>query len=369
MDFFIKESGLKEGDLYTGSFLNIEKNANLNLDKVIEYYNNRVARVRNDSILVKIINDLYNNEASLIDYIFKIRARKDYILRNYGIVCSGYRGKIIKDETMINSREVFVATDSNLSDLINSLSNNMEENWKSIIPMECMYHCYKDIKYINPNNGIEYLDNIENVIIYNIDITKLMIMFRYYMENAIRLDRGISIAEFVYRYVYTNTTKSFFNIALLNSYIDYISDFDFSNISINSKIPRVLLDTENMVDNYLLQFNKALSKSSKKTYSYLMSNIDLINTDALNILSIEDMDIGITNLNRWSLLIGRLKYILFCLKALGNNGIKLNKIFITKLRILFKMYDRENMYIPEEISEYFYKYLDEINLIIGKSGE
>lgn len=369
MDFFIKESGLKEGDLYTGSFLNIEKNANLNLKETVEYYNNRVAKVNNDNILVKVINDLYNSETSLIEYIFKIRARKDYVLRNYGIVCNGYKGKVIKDESMINSREIFIAIEGDLTKTVEDLKGSLEDNWKKIIPLECKFHCYKDVKYINPNNKIQYLDNMENLVIYNIDITKLMIMFRYYLNNAIQMDRGISIPEFIYRYVYANSTDSFFNISLLNLHLDYLSEFDFSNIVINSKLPIALTNTDNVIENYLLQFNKVISKNSKKTYTYLMSNINLIDTDALDILSLEDIDINISNINRWSILIGKLKYILFCLKLFGKNGIRLNKTFITKLRVVFKMYDREKMYIPDEVSDYFYKYLDEINLIIGKSGE
>lgn len=366
MDFFIKESGLKESDLYTGSFLNIEKNAILNLNKATEYYNNRVAKVKNDSILVKIINDLYNSESSLLDYIFKIRARKDYVLRNYGIVCNGTKGKVIKDETMINSKEIFIAIDT---DLTEELVNSADDNWKTIVPLECTYHCYKDLKFVNPNNKIQYLDSEENVIIYNIDITKLMIMFRYYLENALQMDRGISIPEFIFRYAYANSTQSFLNISLLNRHIDYITKSDFSNISINSKLPEVLLDIEDNVDRYLIQFNKVLKKANKKTYTYLMSNIELISNDALSILSLDNIDINISNLNRWAILIGKLKYILFCLEAFGKDGIKLNKTFITKIRLLFKMYNRENMYVPDEVSNYFYKYLDKINLIIGKSGE
>lgn len=369
MDFFIKESEIKESNMHTGSFLNIKKNAILNLEKATEYYNNRVAKVNNNNILVEIINDLYNSESVLIDYLFKIRTRKDYVLRNYGIVCNGYGGKVIKDETMINSKEIFIAIDGNLLNTTKEIDGNLLDNWKKIIPLECTYHCYKDLKFINPNNKIQYLDDEENLTIYNIDITKLMIMFKYYMDNAIQLDRGISIPEFVYRYVYANSTESFLNISLLNRHIDYISEFDFSNININSKLSVVLLNIEDAVDNYLTQFNKTLKKANKKTYNYLMSNIELVNNNALNILSLDKIDINISSLNRWAVLIGKLKYILFCLEALGNDGIRLNKTFITKLRLLFKMYDREKMYVPDEVSSYFYKYLDKINMIIGKLGE
>lgn len=369
MDFFIKESGLREGDLYTGSFLNLEKNAILNLDEVIEYYNNRVAKVNNDNILVKIINDLYIKEDSLLDYVFKIRDRKDYVLRNHGVVCNGYKGKVFTDETMINSREIFISTSSDILEVIRDLEINMDNDWKKIIPLECKYHCYKDLKFINPNNKIQYLDNEENLVVYNIDITKLMVMFRYYLNNAIQLDRAISIPEFIYRYAYGNSTKSFLNVCLLNRHIDFISEFDFSNININAKLPRLILNIEDIVDKYLLNFSKVLKKSSRKTYPYLMSNIELINDNALNLLSLEDIDINITNLNRWAILIGELKYILFCIIALGDSGIRLNKTFITKVKLLLKMYNRENMYVPDEVSDYFNKYLDKINLIIGKTGE
>lgn len=375
MDFFIKESNIEEGILHTGSFINIENKASKNISEVKSYYNNRVARVENDNIFVKIINDLYNSELSTFDYIFKIKSRRDYVLRNYGIVCSGYSGKIIHNETLHNSREVFISIDTDNTNLI--VENDIDNNWKDIVPVECIYHCYKDMLFLNPNNRLSYSsmekeDNIidENLIIYNVDIIKLMVMFRYYKINAEKLDRATSISEFVYRYVYANLTNSFFNISLLNRYMDVTSDKINSNdININNKLPILLMDIESPADHFLLDFNKKVKLSTKKTYTYLMSNINLIDTNALDILSLENIDINITVLNRWSIILSKLKYILFCLDIYGKNGIRANKLFVTKLRSLFKLYYRENMYVPNEIKDYFNYYMDEINLIIGKQGE
>ena len=54
MNFFINNSTYQEGIIHTGTFNNIEKIAIKNINDAKEYYFNRVARVRNDNIFVKI---------------------------------------------------------------------------------------------------------------------------------------------------------------------------------------------------------------------------------------------------------------------------------------------------------------------------
>ena len=377
MNFFINNSEYAEGIVHTGTFNSIEKNAIKNINDAKDYYFNKVARVENSNIFVKLINDLYNAEDDIIDFLFRIKARKEYVARNYGIVTNDTKGRIIDSETFNNSREVFISVDNDMSDL---LSSNIEDDWKSTESVKCIYHCFKGMVFLNPDNEITYENKDENVLVYTIDVDKLLLQYRYYYQNAKRLDRSTSIAEFVYRYVYPNLINSFTDIAILNSYIDINTDkveingiavdIQFSNIRINARLPIVLTNIENAFNNYSLDFSNKLNKSTKKSYSYLFLNLRLIEKSALDIVTeLERDSLTVTSLNRWCTILPKLKYILFSLIIFKENGRRMNASYISGLRVLIKMYKRENIYVPNEISDYFFKYLDGINLIIGGKDE
>lgn len=377
MNFFINNSEYAEGIVHTGTFNSIEKNAIKNINDAKDYYFNKVARVENSNIFVKLINDLYNAEDDIIDFLFRIKARKEYVARNYGIVTNDTKGRIIDSETFNNSREVFISVDNDMSDL---LSSNIEDDWKNTESVKCIYHCFKGMVFLNPDNEITYENKDENVLVYTIDVDKLLLQYRYYYQNAKRLDRSTSIAEFVYRYVYPNLINSFTDIAILNSYIDVNTDkveingiavdIQFSNIRINARLPIVLTNIENAFNNYSLDFSNKLNKSTKKSYSYLFLNLRLIEKSALDIVTeLERDSLTVTSLNRWCTILPKLKYILFSLIIFKENGRRMNASYISGLRVLIKMYKRENIYVPNEISDYFFKYLDGINLIIGGKDE
>lgn len=377
MNFFINNSEYAEGIVHTGTFNSIEKNAIKNINDAKDYYFNKVARVENSNIFVKLINDLYNAEDDIIDFLFRIKARKEYVARNYGIVTNDTKGRIIDSETFNNSREVFISVDNDMSDL---LSSNIEDDWKSTESVKCIYHCFKGMVFLNPDNEITYENKDENVLVYTIDVDKLLLQYRYYYQNAKRLDRSTSIAEFVYRYVYPNLINSFTDIAILNSYVDVNTDkveingiavdIQFSNIRINARLPIVLTNIENAFNNYSLDFSNKLNKSTKKSYSYLFLNLRLIEKSALDIVTeLERDSLTVTSLNRWCTILPKLKYILFSLIIFKENGRRMNASYISGLRVLIKMYKRENIYVPNEISDYFFKYLDGINLIIGGKDE
>lgn len=377
MNFFINNSEYAEGIVHTGTFNSIEKSAIKNINDAKDYYFNKVARVENSNIFVKLINDLYNAEDDIIDFLFRIKARKEYVARNYGIVTNDTKGRIIDSETFNNSREVFISVDNDMSDL---LSSNIEDDWKSTESVKCIYHCFKGMVFLNPDNEITYENKDENVLVYTIDVDKLLLQYRYYYQNAKRLDRSTSIAEFVYRYIYPNLINSFTDIAILNSYVDINTDkvevkgvavdIQFSNIKINARLPIVLTNIENAFNNYSLDFSNKLNKSTKKSYSYLFLNLRLIEKSALDIVTeLEKDSLTVTSLNRWCTILPKLKYILFSLIIFKENGRRMNASYISGLRVLIKMYKRENIYVPNEISDYFFKYLDGINLIIGGKDE
>ena len=57
---------------------------------------------------------------------------------------------------------MFISIDTNMSDL---LSSNIEDDWKSTESVKCIYHCFKGMVFLNPDNEITYENKDENVLV------------------------------------------------------------------------------------------------------------------------------------------------------------------------------------------------------------
>jgi len=357
MDIFIKDDDIKYSTITISNFKNVQKNSIINLSTVSEKYKDMVSRVNNDNVFVKIINDLYIEESNVLDYIFKIRARKDYVIRNSKVVTTGSKGDVLKDEIMINAKEVFVSVDKDLE--LDKLVD-IQNNWKNIEAVNVLYHCYSGLNFNGLNNKLEYTDNEnENVNIYAVDVVLLMLQYRCYMKNAIAMDRGISIAEFVFRYVYTNMSRDMLNLSILNSYIEYNMDnIVFNTVEARNRLPMVLLGMDSMFNSYMLDFGNKLDKLTKKDYNFIFYNLKLINTNALEFLDLSRFNTSYSSINRWAMVYSRLRYIYFVISYLGKSSFKLNNDYIARLRTLIKMYKRENSNIPKELLKDYNNYLE-----------
>lgn len=357
MDMFIKDNDINYSAITIGNFKNVQKNSIINLSTVANKYKDNVSRVTNDNIFVKIINDLYIEEDNILDYIFKIRARKDYVIRNSKVVTTGSKGDVLKDELMFNAKEVFVSVDKDLE--LDKLIT-IQENWKDIEAVNVLYHCYSGLNFNSLNNKLEYTDNDnENVNIYAVDVILLLIQFRCYLKNAMAMDRGISIAEFVFRYVYTNMSRDMLNISILNSYIEYnIDNITFNKVEARNRLPVVLLGLESMFNSYMLDMSNNLGKVTKKDYNFIFYNLKLINTNALEFLDLSKFNISYGSINRWALVYSRLRYIYFVISYLGKSSFKLNHDYLSRLKTLIKMYKREKSNVPNELLKEYNNYLE-----------
>lgn len=354
-------------------FVNVKKYLLLNEQTALEYYRNKVDTIPNN-ILKNIINDLYYNTTDVTEYIFKINNRKIYVLRNHGVVTEGYKGKVLEDVFFRNSREVLMDKDNGLH--IEELEY-LEKNWESINALTCISHCYLDTRFHSLNNKLEYIDKDdnkedkdlkENISIFTLDVVKLMIQFRFYRDNAIRLDRIVSIPEFLYRYVYPNASKGLMNITLMNYYMANNSDLEFGKVKQKDRTPILLLNNESAFNDYMDKISAEFRKMHKgKAYQLLLSKMLLLNSNGLKFAVDEIENLEYSIINRWAVNLARIKIIYFCITFMGPNGIRFNRDFITELKINLKRFERDKGYIPEEIVGYYKSYVDKIQKYLGET--
>lgn len=361
MSLLLLNNKYKFSSVGTNLFSNVRKYLLINKQTVNEYYRNKIDRV-NNNILKDIINDLYREDGDIVNYIFTIKDRKDYVLRNYGIVTEGSKGKVLKNIFFKNSLEVIMDKDDGLH--IDKL-DEMITNWEDIESLKCIEHNYADTHFHTLDNKLEYIKDENNIAIFTIDFIKLMIQFRCYRRNAIKLDRAVSIPEFLYRYVFPNASESLMDISLINFYITKNINLELNSVKQTSKTPILLLNNESTFNSYIDNISGLFRKMSKnKPYQLLLHRMLLLNSTALiNIYSrTENTEYDITN--RWANNLSIIKTLYFLIEFMGSGGIRHNRDFITNVRINLKRFERDKGYIPKEVLEYYTGYVNKINKLI-----
>lgn len=364
MSLLLLNNKYKFSTVGTNYFINVKKYLLINKHTVEEYYRNKIDRV-NNNILKDIINDLYRDEADIVDFIFAISSRKDYVLRNYGIVSTGTRGKALKNIFFKNSIEVIMDKDDGLH--IDKL-DDMIKDWEDIQALTCIEHNYRDTHYHTLNNKLEYLKDKNNISIFTIDFIKLMIQFRCYRINALKLDRAVSASEFLYRYVLPNASESLMNISLINYYItENIDDVELNEVKQTFKTPIVLLNNKSTFDSYMLNISGLFRKMSKnKPYQLLLHRMLLLNGSTLDFLYDRTKGTEYDITNRWANNLSVLKTLYFIIKFMGDGGVRFNRDFIANLRVNLKRFERDKGHIPPLVLDYYTEYILKIKEIIGE---
>lgn len=363
MSLLLLNNKYKFSSIGTNYFTNVKKYLLINKQTVNEYYRNKIDTVSNN-ILKDIINDLYRDDTDIVDYIFSISARKDYILRNYGIVSTGTRGKALKNIFFKNSIEIIMDRDNGLHfDNI----EEMLEKWEDIESLTCIDHNYRDMHFHTLNNKLEYLEDKNNVSIFTIDFIKLMIQFRCYRRNALSLDRAVSIPEFLYRYVFPNASESLMNISLMNYYMSENSDIELNRVKQTFKTPILLLNNESTFNGYIANISGLFRKMSKnKPYQLLLYRMLLLNNNGLDLIYERTKNTEYAVTNRWANNVSIIKTLYFLIKFMGDGGIRFNRDFITNLRVNLKRFERDQGHMPENIKEYYNGYVSKIKQLIGE---
>lgn len=363
MSLLLLNNKYKFSSVGTNYFANVKKYLLINKQTVESYYRNKIDTLDNN-VLKDIINDLYRDDTDIVEYIFSISNRKDYVLRNYGIVSSGSRGKALKNIFFKNSIEVLMDKNDGLH--IDNI-DNMLESWEDIQALNCIEHNYKDSHFHSLNNNLEYIDNKNNISIFTIDFIKLMIQFRCYRRNALSLDRAVSVPEFLYRYVLPNASESLMNISLINYYISSNIDIELNRVRQTHRTPMLLLNNESTFNSYIANISGIFRKMSKnKPYQLLLYRMLLLNTNGLDFIYSRTKNTEYSIINRWANNLSIIKMVYFLISFMGNGGIRFNNDFIANLRTNLKRFERDQGYMPDEVKEYYSGYVNKIQKLIGE---
>jgi hypothetical protein len=300
------------------------------LIKIEEYYHNRVYSVKNNTLLVSLLNNLTAPMSLATDrYAVNTEARAPYIGNVMGFTSDIAKGTIFNgpfygpdsSEIILNNNEYFNP-------------NYAEKNWKNICAVRPLLHPKNDLGLLLPNGRKFSSGNGLSTISINIPL--LAMQYRSFcLDQFIKFKETNSLlgaTHFVHMYVLPNMLYAQTDISLMNRLLALYYGAPKSEVYF--KHPFMIHDYNDKVDNVLDKLIEVYKNSGTK-YSIILKSIPSI-TDNNMQTSLLMPDITPTTQALWALLFSRLEYIKFLIDIGGSNSISANMTEINYLKLLIK---------------------------------
>ena len=278
IDLFLNKNTFTYRDRVPPSINNVYAKIKMYLNSVIDYYHRSNTIVNNENVLIQLLNSLD------VDYRWSDIVIINYVRNNtQGLIkplmlSSSITINTIADNMSIISgaKEIIYTVDyTNLT----NYRNINASNWKTQEPLKFRNHDIRDLYFNHPTRMT--LD--KDIVIYELDILKLILMYKYYCLEREETEQYISRLEFIGRYVLTNSIHSMADIVMLNNYLDKGDIYTR---------PRQFVSTVLVPINTIRLRNDVISKSLINTSDIfiveLLRNIKLLDDrDSYDLLSIE----------------------------------------------------------------------------------
>lgn len=148
-------------------------------------------------------------------YVTRIESMVDQVVRSFGIVTLGNKGKIFNGILLgPDTEEIIIASSDRLD------TTNINQRWRDLTPLQYMYHTRTDVNLPIMNNTTPG----KGYGVLKIDIPMLMLQYRYWVKTVnANYEQQETIHRFVGRYPIVNLIESYLDIAYFNrlSRIEY----------------------------------------------------------------------------------------------------------------------------------------------------
>ena len=256
---------------------NIEQLIKIDHDKYLKWMHETSAIVPSDNLLVRLIEKMFASPSvPLFNYIDRVEENMMGIERHFHIVNFDEAGKT-HTNVLNDSEVVLVAVDG---------QSRSANNWRELVPIRFVRTDSINTGFINFNeeqlSGTSYLE---------IDLMMLMLMYRGWYLDRINMNASTDISNFVYGYAIGNAFKSYFNLVLINIYLE-----DMVDSSKQSSIPNIGLKNHGKNIHKFYSVERAFNIKQKEIYSKHIRRIPCFEESALETLRLSYSSSGINNL-------------------------------------------------------------------------
>jgi len=330
-------------------FNNVEARTVEDVDRVIQYYREGAFSVKNDHLLVKLINTVAVPLGYPLEQYYDIATlRTPQVSTSLELTSSISRGRWFDGVFYYGSKEVLFGI-TNGDD-----PREIEKDWRNVQAVRVLEHPVSNMKYMLPS-GHEH--NTERGYAFiEIDIPKLMVQYRAFyfdQKNRALLNPShpiASVGQFVARYVIPNMLRSQTDIVIVNRLMNL-----YYGAPMGDSIKRHPFQ----VSDYTLNLDKALTEVLKRItnaqieYGVVLKQIPHVFSDR----PFRMPDIAETIQVWWALYITRIKTMIFLWDVGGERGRHFNQAAIGQLKIELKRFKSDNVFQRRLPIELF----DEVN--------
>lgn len=329
------------------------------LNKIKDYYHNRIRAVENTHPFSKIINNLSPSlDIDNLEYFKIVSADAIYLSKQYGFTSNISQGKpfanlFYKD----NSTEFLLYVENQIDPY------ELTDDWVNISPARVIYTENKDLDF-HIMDGSKSLSYPQYTII-EIDVVTMMMQYKLWANERVKTDDSTNPNVFIATIVIPNMLDNMLDLTIYNRFMSIGIDrgglpkFDI-------KHPFSVLDLSSQLDTILK--NSVLNLKEESVYlEQLLLTIPVI----VNASMVDALQIHLpyySSRSEWLLWIARVKHIYRLLVFLGEKGIAKNKEYVNYLPIQIRRLENRASLItlPEELIGQYKETLNSISAIVGK---
>lgn len=347
-NLFNEDESSYAGDINIAILDLVKRNLTRELKRVVNYYRENVHAVHSNHFLTKIMNQLPVSLQDNLDYYYlKTLDRAEDISMSLKLTSPIYRGKVF--DGMIygpSSKEIYICVNDDID-------NYRHSHWRDLEPLRIISHPRTSLM-INPLKNVDFENEI-GVVVFLLDIPKLMIQYRKWTMDPLAFNRELSdrsMMQFIAMQVLPNILFSHLDIAIFNRLVGY--RFDETPTKDYPRFPIATINYTNQLDPVLLELNRKLNKH-KKTFTMLLKNIPAIShQDYLDAIKIPPM--AVTRNNKWALTLARLQTVRYLFKHIhdtdNDRNMTARNSILRHLREMKNDRTIENMLPPEMFNDY-----------------
>lgn len=347
IDYFYKQDiPVDNGTRNFSSFRIPKEYYTREMERITRYAYQREYIINGSHILSRLI------KASFIDFFmddlvfYKILEDKvPYIHKMLGFASIYNKGSWHYNNSYLGSSELFYWKDEMIKIF------EIRDTWEDLTPIEILYtdNSTFDFPFINTNI------KKENIFIYKINISLLIMQYKIWGEKRIRIGLEPTVSTFINSFIYPKLLISYIDNTLLNHFCSLINNF-------NSK-----LEFKNTMPIGISDYTGPITKTYKdiiNTYTNKKINIDkiLLNIPVMFKNSMYDVlnvsDVGIRIQCEWIRWFIRIQYSNSIVNLLGPQGELANTHLFSGDLNEWKEFKNKNLTLPnntkKEINEWFF---------------
>ena len=313
-------------------------------NKLKTYYSNSNRIIKRPNRFISLVEsmsiDIYNDDEDKIRLDLEDNA--SYIGRNFNICSSSNKSNLVTKGIVNNATEAYILKELNIEPFYALDYLNQET-------IKCVYHNSLDYSMHHPTM-FKGLEEEFNLFMYEVDIVGLGMQYYYWARDALANDRDIDVARFLYTVVFVNLMDSIMNINLFNIFLELYKGNSLPPYVY--KNPEVHIDYRDKIIKQYKYLIKDLKSKNKIDYDQFLHSIVLKDNNAYDLLKLNNY-LFTTN-NKWFLWLARINYIETIINLLGENSKKLNKDYISNLKIEIKLNMRNKSFKVIKDNIFFY---------------